>query len=96
MNLQLLYPVNSVQQRMMMNHYNLLLIIPLLIQTIMVHAVHVYYNITDVYIAPSRDTLYSGMMYYEEKKVGHWKTMYSVVRDLEVLKRVKYIIHNIA
>ena len=45
---------------------------------------HVYI----VYIAPSRDTLYSGMMYYEKKEVGHWKTMYSVVRDLEVLKRV--------
>ena len=92
MNLQLLYPVNSVQQRMMMNQYNLLLIIPLLIQTIMVHAVHVYYNILLMcillYIAPSRDTLYSGMMYYEKKEVGHWKTMYSVVRDLEVLKRV--------
>ena len=41
-----------------------------------------------LYIAPSRDTLYSGMMYYEKKEVGHWKTMYSVVRDLEVLKRV--------
>ena len=89
MNQQLLYPVNSVQQRMMMN---LLLIIPQLIQTIMVHAVHVYYNITcmPLYIAPSRDTLYSGMMYYEKKEVGHWKTMYSVVRDLEVLKRVMH------
>ena len=43
-----------------------------------------------LYIAPSRDILYSGMMYYEKKEVGHWKTMYSVVRDLEVLKRVKY------
>ena len=41
-----------------------------------------------LYIEPSRDTLYSGMMYYEKKEVGHWKTMYSVVRDLEVLKRV--------
>ena len=41
-------------------------------------------------IEPSRDILYSGMMYYEKKEVGHWKTMYSVVRDLEVLKRVKY------
>ena len=47
-----------------------------------------------LYIAPSRDTLYSGMMYYEKKEIGHWKTMYSVVRDLEVLKRVKYIIHK--
>ena len=47
-----------------------------------------------LYIAPSGDTLYSGMMYYEKKEIGHWKTMYSVVRDLEVLKRVKYIIHK--
>ena len=28
------------------------------------------------------------MMYHEEKKNGHWKTMYSVVRDLDVLKQV--------
>uniref|UniRef100_A0A1X7UZS2 Uncharacterized protein n=1 Tax=Amphimedon queenslandica TaxID=400682 RepID=A0A1X7UZS2_AMPQE len=33
-----------------------------------------------------RDTLYSGMMYYDKKELGHWKAMYSVVRDLEVLK----------
>ncbi|XP_019861688.1 PREDICTED: uncharacterized protein LOC109590207 [Amphimedon queenslandica] len=37
--------------------------------------------------APSHDTLYSGMMYYDKKEAGHWKAMYSVVRDLEVLKR---------
>ncbi|XP_019851534.1 PREDICTED: uncharacterized protein LOC109581660 [Amphimedon queenslandica] len=37
--------------------------------------------------AASCDTLYSGMMYYDKKEVGHWKAMYSVVRDLEVLKR---------
>ncbi|XP_019860115.1 PREDICTED: uncharacterized protein LOC109588382 isoform X1 [Amphimedon queenslandica] len=36
--------------------------------------------------AASRDTLYSGMMYYDKKEAGHWKAMYSVVRDLEVLK----------
>ena len=42
------------------------------------------------FIAASRDTLYSGMMYYDKKEVGYWKAMYSVVRDLEVLKRVKY------
>ena len=34
------------------------------------------------------------MMYHEEKKNGHWKTMYSVVRDLDVLKQV-YIILDI-
>ena len=90
MNLQLLYPVNSVQQRMMMNHYNLLLIIPLLIQTIMVHTVHVYYNITCIYIYIYIDALYYGMMYYKKKEVGHWKAMYSVVRDFEVLKRVMH------
>ena len=49
-----------------------------------------------LYIAPSRDTLYSGMMYYEKKEVGQWKTMYSVVRDLEVLKRVKHIYTYVA
>uniref|UniRef100_A0A1X7T2F8 Uncharacterized protein n=1 Tax=Amphimedon queenslandica TaxID=400682 RepID=A0A1X7T2F8_AMPQE len=38
-------------------------------------------------LAASHDTLYSGMMYYDEKKIGYWKAMYSVVRDLEVLKR---------
>ena len=33
--------------------------------------------------------LYTGRMYYVEKKVvGHWITIYSVVRDLEVLKQV--------
>uniref|UniRef100_A0A1X7VDN7 Uncharacterized protein n=1 Tax=Amphimedon queenslandica TaxID=400682 RepID=A0A1X7VDN7_AMPQE len=36
--------------------------------------------------APSHDILYSGMMYYKKKEVNHWKAMYSVVRDLEVLK----------
>uniref|UniRef100_A0A1X7TJC6 Uncharacterized protein n=1 Tax=Amphimedon queenslandica TaxID=400682 RepID=A0A1X7TJC6_AMPQE len=36
--------------------------------------------------ALSRDTLYSGMMYYDKKEAGYWKAMYSVVRDLEVLK----------
>ena len=30
------------------------------------------------------------MMYYDKKEVGHWKVMYSVVRDLEALKTVKY------
>ena len=49
-----------------------------------------------LYIAPSCDTLYSGMMYYEKKEVGQWKTMYSVVRDLEVLKRVKHIYTYVA
>ena len=27
-------------------------------------------------------------MYHEKKEVGHWITIYSVVRDLEVLKQV--------
>ena len=40
------------------------------------------------FIAASRDTLYSGMMYYDKKEVRYWKAMYSVVRDLEVLKTV--------
>ncbi|XP_019855754.1 PREDICTED: uncharacterized protein LOC109584435 [Amphimedon queenslandica] len=33
------------------------------------------------------DVLYTGMMYHEEKKVGYWRVIYSVVRDLEVLKQ---------
>ena len=34
--------------------------------------------------------LYTGRMYHVEKKiVGHWITIYSVVRDLEVLKQVR-------
>lgn len=33
--------------------------------------------------------LYIGRMYHVEKKeTGHWKTIYSVVRDLNVLKKV--------
>ena len=39
-------------------------------------------------VSPS-DILYTGMMYHEKKEIsGHWKTMYSVVRDLDVLKQV--------
>ena len=41
------------------------------------------------FIAAACDMLYSGMMYYDEKKVGYWKALYSVVKDLEVLKTVK-------
>ena len=39
-------------------------------------------------LVPSSDTLYCGRMYHVEKNVGHWKTMYCVVRDLGVLKQV--------
>ena len=31
------------------------------------------------------------MMYHEEKKVGYWRAIYSVVRDLEVLKQVSIL-----
>ena len=34
------------------------------------------------------DVLYTGIMYHEEKKNAHWKTMYTVVRDLDVLIEV--------
>ena len=45
-------------------------------------------SILHVLVSPS-DILYTGRMYHVEKKeVGHWKTIYSVVRDLEVLKQV--------
>ena len=37
----------------------------------------------------SSDIQYTGRMYHVKKEeVGHWKTIYSVVRDLEVLKQV--------
>ena len=34
------------------------------------------------------DILYTGMMYHEKKEVCHWKAVYSVVKDLDVLKKV--------
>ena len=40
------------------------------------------------YAVTHNDILYTGMMYHEEKKVGYWKTIYSVVKDLDVLKKV--------
>ena len=41
------------------------------------------------YVVSPSDILYTGRMYHVEKKeVGHWKIIYSVVRDLEVLKQV--------
>ena len=41
-----------------------------------------------IYTVTHTDILYTGMMYHEKKEIGHWKTMYSVVRDLDVLKQV--------
>ena len=42
-----------------------------------------------IYTVTHNDILYTGMMYHEKKEIsGHWKTMYSVVRDLDVLKQV--------
>ena len=34
------------------------------------------------------DVQYIGMMYHEKKEVNHWKSMYTVVRDLDVLLEV--------
>ena len=46
--------------------------------------------ILHVLVSPSK-ILYTGRLYYVKKKVvGHWKIMYSVARDLEVLKQVYY------
>ena len=36
----------------------------------------------------SYTVLYTGMMYHEKKEVDYWKTIYSVVKDLDVLKKV--------
>ena len=41
----------------------------------------------NIIISPN-DILYTGMMYHEQKTLGHWKTYYTVVRDLDVLKQV--------
>ena len=38
-----------------------------------------------IYTVTHNDILYTGMMYHERKEVCHWKTMYTVVRDLDVL-----------
>ena len=52
--------------------------------TILVRKSNMYYSL----VSPS-DILYTGMMYHVKKEIsGHWKTMYSVVRDLDVLKQV--------
>ena len=47
-------------------------------------------SILHVLVSPSK-VVYFGRMYYEEKEeVGEWIMMYSVVRDLEILKQVYY------
>ena len=42
-----------------------------------------------IYTVTHNDILYTGRMYHEKKEVAHWITMYSVVRDLDVLKQVQ-------
>ena len=45
-------------------------------------------SILHVSVSPS-DIWYTGIMYHVKKEeVGHWKTIYSVFRDLEDLKKV--------
>ena len=44
-----------------------------------------------IYTVTHNDILYTGMMYHERKGEAYWKSMYTVVRDLDVLKQV-YII----
>ena len=41
-----------------------------------------------IYTVTHNNILYTGMMYHEKKEVCHWKTMYTVVRDLDVLIEV--------
>ena len=45
-----------------------------------------------IYTVTHNDILYTGRMYHEKKEVAHWITIYSVVRDLDVLKQVYKII----
>ena len=40
------------------------------------------------YTVTESDIWYTGMMYHEKKTIAQWMTTFSVVRDLEVLKRV--------
>ena len=42
-----------------------------------------------IYTVTHNDILYTGRMYHEKKEVAHWITIYSVVRDLDVLKQVQ-------
>ena len=42
-----------------------------------------------IYTVTHSDMLYTGRMYHEKKEVAHWITIYSVVRDLDVLKQVQ-------
>ena len=46
-----------------------------------------------IYTVTHYDILYTGMMYHEMKGDGHWRTSYTVVRDLEVLKQVLDEVH---
>ena len=41
-----------------------------------------------IYTVSESDIWYTGMMYHEKKMIAQWMTTFSVVRDLEVLKRV--------
>ena len=50
---------------------------------------HIFYLFKFACLVTPTNILYTGRMYHVEKKVvGHWITIYSVVRDLEVLKQV--------
>ena len=52
------------------------------------HKVHCIIMFPALYTVTHNDILYTGMMYHEKKEVGHWKAIYSVVKDLDVLKKV--------
>lgn len=41
-----------------------------------------------VFIVTSGDIVYAGMLYYQRIEAYHWKSMYTVVRNLEVLIQV--------
>ena len=41
-----------------------------------------------IYTVTHIDILYTGMTYHEKKEVGYWRTVYSIVKDLDVLKQV--------
>ena len=46
------------------------------------------------FIATSGDIVYAGMLYHERIEAYHWKSMYTVVKNLEVLIQV-YLLNSV-
>ena len=44
------------------------------------------FNYFLLYLVSTTDILYTGLMSHKSKEYAHWKTTFSVIRDLEVFK----------